>query len=119
MIPGEDDATNPGIYGKALALWLADQLRATGSPTGDVIAEDFGWCIPVESAPHHLYVACASSGEEPNNWQVFAFAEGGIASRLFGQDESETSLTSLFTAVRHCLESHPSIRGLSESPLDA
>ena len=32
VIPGEDESTNPGIYGKALAEWLADQLRAAGLP---------------------------------------------------------------------------------------
>jgi hypothetical protein len=118
VIPGEDDATNPGIYGKALALWLGDQLRASGFSTGDVIAEDFGWCVPIESAPHRLYVACASTGEEPNSWRVFAFAEGGFVARLFGKDESASSLASLFTAVRGSLESHPSIRGLREESAD-
>ena len=28
VMPGEDEETNPGIYGKALAQWLADRLRA-------------------------------------------------------------------------------------------
>ena len=45
-------------------------------PTGEVIAEDFGWCIPIESKPHRLYVACASAQEAPNTWRVFVFAEG-------------------------------------------
>ena len=112
---GEDTATNPGIYGKALAVWLADKLRAAGFLPGDVIAEDFGWCVPIESAPHRLYVACSSTEEEePNTWRVFAFAEGGNVARLFGKDERASSLASLFTAIRGCLESHPSIRGLRE-----
>ena len=110
--PGEDEETNPGIYGKALAGWLAEQLRAAGVPARDVIAEDFGWCIRVESAPHRLYVACAS--EEPDHWQLFAFAEGGIIARLLGKDKSAESLAALYAAVRRCLESAPIIRGLRE-----
>ena len=110
---GEDEKTNPGIYGKALAIWLAEQLRAAGLPAHDVIAEDFGWCVPVESTPHSLYVACAS-GEEPNQWRVFVFAEGGVMARLFGKDKSVESLASLFAAVRRCLESAPTVRGLRE-----
>jgi hypothetical protein len=51
VLPNEDNETNPGIYGKALAQWLANQLRAAGVPAGEVIAEDFGWCVPVESSP--------------------------------------------------------------------
>jgi hypothetical protein len=111
--PGEDEATNPGIYGKALAQWLAEQLRAAGFAAGDVIAEDFGWCVPVESRPHSLYVACASA-DEPDHWRVFAFAEGGVVARILRKDKSAESLASLFTTVRRCLESAPIVRGLRE-----
>src|SRR5262249_42283488 len=112
--PGEDADTNPGIYGRALARWLAEQLRAAGVPAGEVSGEDFGWCIPVASAPHSLYVACASRGEEPGHWQVFVFAEGGLMARLLGRDKSAASVASLFAAVRRCLESAPMVRDLRE-----
>ena len=114
VIPGEDEDTNPGIFGKALAQWLAEQLRAAGLPVGDVIPEDFGWCVPVESKPHSLDVACANTGEKPDQWRVFAFAEGGVMGRLLGKDKSTESLASLFAAVRRFLESAPSVRGLRE-----
>jgi len=42
VVAGEDEQTNPGIYGKALAQWLAQQLRARGFAPGWVIPEDFG-----------------------------------------------------------------------------
>jgi hypothetical protein len=114
VIPGEDEETNPGIFGKSLAQWLAQQLRAAGYPTGDVIAEDFGWCVSVESKPHSLYVACASTGERPDQWRVFAFAEGGVMAGLFGKDKSAESVAQLFAAVRRCLESTPTVRALRE-----
>jgi hypothetical protein len=112
VIPGEDEETNPGIYGKALAEWLAEQLRAAGLSVNDVFAEDFGWCVRVESHPHSLYVVCA--GEKPNQWLVFAFAEGGVMARLLGKDKRAESLASLFATVRRCLESAPMVHGLRE-----
>ena len=114
VIPGEDEETNPGIYGKALAQWLAEQLRAAGFPSGEIIAEDFGWCVPVKSEPHSLYVACGSTGEKSNQWRVFAFVEGRVMARLLGKDRSAESLAALFTALRRCLESAPIVRGLRE-----
>lgn len=114
VAPGEDEETNQGIFGKALAQWLAEQLRDAGFPTGEVIAEDFGWCVPVESKPHALYVACASGGAEPGQWQVFAFAEGGGIARLLGRDRSAESLATLYAAVRHCVESAREIRAVRE-----
>ena len=114
IAPGEDEATNPRIYGKALAQWVASQLRAAGVPAGDVIPEDFGWCIRVASRPHSLHVACAGFGEPPDCWRVFAFAERGVIARLLGRDRSAESVASLFAAVRRCLESTPAVRGLRE-----
>lgn len=111
---GEDEETNQGIYGKALAEWLARELRAADVPAGDVIAEDFGWCVPVDAGPHSLYVACASA-DTPDRWQVFVFAEGGVMARLLGRDTSAESVASLFAAVRRCLESEPGVRGLREA----
>jgi hypothetical protein len=111
---GEDQETNPGVYGKALAQWLAEQLRAAGVSVGDVIAEDFGWCVPVASKPHSLYVACASTGERPDHWRVFAFAEGGVMARLLGKDKRAESLAALYAALRRSLESAPTILNLRE-----
>ena len=113
-VPGEDEQTNPGVYGKALARWLGEQLRAAGVPATDVIPEDFGWCVSIESKPHSLYVACASTREKPDQWRVFAFAERGIMARILGKDKSGESLASLFAAVRQCLESAATVRGLRE-----
>jgi hypothetical protein len=110
--PGEDRETNPGLFGKSLARWLAEQLHAAGFPAGAVFAEDFGWCIPVGSKPHALYVVCAGNGDA--QWRVFAFAEGRLIARLLGRDRSAALLAEVFAAVRRCLESAPSVRGLRE-----
>ena len=114
VVPGEDEQTNPGIYGNALAHWIADQLSASRVPAGTVFAEDFGWCVPIESKSHALYVVCASAGEGPDHWQVFVFAEGGLLARLLGKDGRAESVSALFSAVRRCLESSPAVRGLRE-----
>jgi hypothetical protein len=114
VIPGEDEHTNPGVYGKTLAQWLAEQLHAKGILTNELIAEDFGWCVPIKSKPHRLYVACASTEEKQNHWRVFAFVEGGLVSRTFGKDTSGESLASLFATIRQVLKSSQSIQRLRE-----
>jgi len=116
VIPGEDEETNPGVFGKSLAQWIAEQLAARGFSVGEVIAEDFGWCVPLESKSPRLFVACASAEDKPNQWRVFAFAEGGVLARLFGKDKSAESLASLFSALKQTLQSAPSIKGLREEP---
>jgi hypothetical protein len=110
----EDRETNPGLFGKSLARWLAEQLHAAGFPAGAVFAEDFGWCVPVGPKPHTLYVVCQGSGDA--EWRVFAFTEGRIIARLLGRDRSGVLLAEVFGAVRRALESAPSVRRLREEP---
>ena len=114
ITPGEDERTNPGIFGQALANWVAGQLRTRGLQVGDVIAEDFGWCVPVRIKPYSVYVACASESEESNQWQLFAFAEGGLLNRLLGKDNRAEALNSVFGAVKQALESSSDIRNIEE-----
>ena len=122
--PGEDEATNPGIFGRTLAEWVRDRLREQGLPAEDVIAEDFGWCVPVRLDPHAVYVACASDeggpeGPPPRDgaaWQLFVFAEGGLLQRLFGKDTRREAMDRVFGAVRQALASSPDIRNLTEDP---
>jgi hypothetical protein len=111
---GEDAHTNPGIFGKAMCQWLAGQLRAKGLPADDAFAEDFGWCIPIASAPHRLYVVCANAQEEHNLWRVFAFVEGGFWARFRGRDQSAASLASLFELIKSALQASAVVADLSE-----
>ena len=119
--PGEDGATNPGIFGRALAGWVRDRLRERGLPAGDVIAEDFGWCVPVALDPHAVYVACASEEERAGSWawQLFVFAEGGLLQRLLGKDTRREAMDRVFAAVREALASSPDIHGLTEEPAES
>lgn len=86
--PGDDEQTNPGVFGKKLASWIAAEIGG-GVPR----AEDFGCCVPMPQ--DGLYVACAS-GDAPDVWQVFVFEERKILGRLFGKKSNGESVDSLF-----------------------
>lgn len=111
VMDGEDDETNPGIYGRALAGWVAAQLEVSED---DIIPEDFGWCVPAKSSPYRLYVACSSEDDSKNKWRVFVFAEGGLMSRLLGRDSRAKEIESLFSKIKSVLSTHPGVRGMME-----
>jgi hypothetical protein len=111
--PDEDEQTNPGIYGLALARWIAEQLRARHFSTGEVFAEDFGWLVPVEAHPQPVHVACAS-GESADEWQVFCFVERGLLAKVLGRDDGRESLERVYEALTTCLREAPEIRDLRE-----
>jgi hypothetical protein len=114
--PGEDERTNPGVFGKALAIWLSTELKLRGVPTRAVIAEDFGWCIEVDQRPHRLYVACANAPSSITRWQVHAFADVGWLEKLLRREPPAAPLTGLFTTVRRALDELPVAHGVHEMP---
>jgi hypothetical protein len=92
---GEDDETNPGIYGRALAAWLATQLRGRGVTVEDIVAEDFGRCVIVRRSPFRLWIACASEDGSRTRWQMFIALEQGLLSRLFRRQDAQAELARL------------------------
>ena len=60
---GEDEETNPGCYGKALAEWLAARLTPFGYETS-VVPEDWGWCVVCVEDTYLLWVGCGAMHDE-------------------------------------------------------
>ena len=116
VLRGEDEETNPGLFGESLANWVAERLQHKGLPTQGVIAEDFGWCVVIPQPPHRVLVACCLVGGSPTRWSAFAFIEGGLVARLFGVGERERRLSSLYAVLKSCLQESPEIQGLREEP---
>lgn len=86
--PGEDEETNPYIYGKQFSDWVAQRLRERGYEEAKANTEDWGWAVSCQSKPFYLYVACASFVDydetvDPSivpkpdeiTWQCFVAAE--------------------------------------------
>ncbi|HMB93247.1 MAG TPA: hypothetical protein VKP65_20515 [Rhodothermales bacterium] len=56
---GEDEETNPGCYGKALAAWIAARLTQFGYEPY-VVPEDWGWCVVCMEGEYWLWVGCSA-----------------------------------------------------------
>jgi len=54
----EEKLINPGLWGKRLGEYLKDRLKERGITTGDLVAEDWGWMIPVENDSFDLWIGC-------------------------------------------------------------
>ena len=115
--PGEDLETNPGIFGRSFARWLSTTLGSIGLSTGEVFAEDFGWCFTVDAGSRKTTVACASGSEAPTQWRVFVFAEDGLFARIRGGDRSSESVEEVHSSIHALLSAHPDVHDLFvESP---
>jgi len=106
--PGEDDETNPGIYGRALAQWLATQLPEFGWRVKGCIAEDFGRLVEVEDPKFRLFVACASGHDGTDSWQASTFVEGGGILGVFAKSEKLRLADRLLSDVERALRNDSS-----------
>src|SRR5215467_7518611 len=112
--PGEDDETNPGIFGRGLSEWLAEQLRGAGYQVKRSVAEDFGRVIEVEQPGCKLYVAASSTDETATEWRVFVFSEFGFFSKLKDAPSGAESVSKLMATLRGILSGSSKIRALRE-----
>lgn len=114
-IPGEEEETNPGRYGKALALWLAAQLKERGGSVEEVIAEDFGWVVIVSRKPTMLWLGCGNVDGSTTEWTVFPVAELSLLQRLFKRADPAPEIERLRT---HLVELVPSVPGVTNVAWD-
>jgi hypothetical protein len=63
--PGEDKETNPGCYGRQLAVWLRKQLQERGHTVEPIINEDWGRCLMCSRDPFLLWVGCGNMDPKP------------------------------------------------------
>jgi hypothetical protein len=112
--PGEDAETNPGIYGKALANWLASRLAAAGRTIHGCLSEDFGRLVHVAHPRLRVYAACAHGHEFADEWQIFAIAEGGGLTSLFASRAKKDAADDLMRDVESILRAEPAVSSIRD-----
>ncbi len=108
-IAGEEEETNPGRYGKALAHWLAEQLEERGVPVEGVIPGDFGWVVMVSRKPFLLWLGCGNTGGGTTEWSVFPVAEISTLQRIFKRTDPATEIEKLEAHLSALVPSIPGV----------
>jgi hypothetical protein len=88
ILPGEkEELVNDGMYGKALAEYLLEKLRARGYCATFFCCEDWGWWVHLKDAPFTfgvriycgeqtgdlLQLSCVAGAPEPRMWSWRSF----------------------------------------------
>ena len=73
ILPGEDDElVNENMYGKALCLYLQEQLSCAGINVPMYICEDWGWWVEVERAEFSMGLCVYSDPDAHGNPKSYA-----------------------------------------------
>lgn len=108
-IAGEEEETNPGRYGKALAQWLAQQLKERGVSAEGVIPEDFGWVVMVSRKPFLLWLGCGNIDGSTTEWSVFPVAEMSALQRIFKRTNPAPEIEKLKAHLSALVPSIPGV----------
>lgn len=107
---GEEDEINPGLWGKRLAEYLVEKLAAKGIETAEIIAEDWGWYVPVRNDEFRLAICCGHQDGDDDEFLCFTDPATPVVKKLFRKIDATPQLTRLTDALREILASDPDIR---------
>ena len=68
---GEEQQVNPGRWGRRLAEFLRDNLRKEGFQAQELVAEDWGWMLPIENDQFPLWIGCGNYEEYADGFLCF------------------------------------------------
>ena len=106
---GEEEQINPGLWGKRLAEYLVDKLKLHGIETEEIIAEDWGWYIPIKNEVFRLAICCGH--QNGNDDEFFCFTDPATPNirKLFKKIDATHELMRVVTAMGNILSSDPGI----------
>jgi hypothetical protein len=107
---GEEEMINPGLWGKRLAEYLVQRLAERQIKTTEIVAEDWGWYIPVENEGFRLAICCGHQNGDDDQFLCFTDPSSPIVKKLFKKIDATEQLTRLTEALQQILSSDPDIR---------
>jgi hypothetical protein len=107
---GEEEQTNPGLWGKRLAEYLVQKLAERGIETDAIVAEDWGWYVPVRNEAFRLALCCGHQDGDDDEFVVFTDPRTPVVKKLFKKIDATPQLTRLTTALQDILAADPDIR---------
>lgn len=109
---GEEDQLNPGIWGRRLAEYLVENLADTDINTADLIAEDWGWYIPIHNEGFRLAICCGHQDGDDDEFLCFTDPSTPTVRRGFKKIDATAELTRLTETLHQILSADPEIRDL-------
>jgi hypothetical protein len=107
---GEEEQINPGLWGKRLAEYLVQKLAEKGITTEQIVAEDWGWYVPLRNEGFRLAVCCGHQNGDDDEFLCFTDPSTPVVKKLFKKINATPQLTRLTEALQEILASDPEIR---------
>jgi hypothetical protein len=107
---GEEQQVNPGRWGRRLAEFLRDNLRKEGFQTQELVAEDWGWMLPIENDQFPLWIGCGNYEEYTDGFLCFIEPHTPFVRRLLRRIDTRERVASLQRAMDNILSVAAGVR---------
>src|SRR4030095_11605321 len=107
---GEEEVINPGLWGKRLAEYLVHKLNGKGIHTEEIIAEDWGWYIPIQNKGFRLAVCCGHQNGDNDQFLCFTEPSEPVVKKFFKKIDATPQLERITDAMQQILASDAEIR---------
>ena len=107
---GEEEQINPGLWGKRLAEYLVQKLSEKGIKTEEIIAEDWGWYIPIQNEGFRLAICCGHQNGDDDEFLCFTEPSTPVVRRFFKKIDATTQLARLSETLQQIFSSDSGIR---------
>jgi hypothetical protein len=115
---GEEEQINPGLWGKRLAEYLVEHLKPYGIETDEMIAEDWGWYIPIKNDRFQLAICCGHQMGDDDEFLCFTDPSTPVIRRFFRKIDVTDELTRVVAAMDSVLSSDPAISDIEWTEVD-
>lgn len=112
---GEEEQINPGLWGKRLAEYLVENLNGMGIETEKIIAEDWGWYIPIKNDGFRLAICCGHHADSDDAFLCFTDPATPVFRKLFRKIDATEQLGRVVATLDQILSSDPDIRDVEWS----
>jgi len=109
---GEEEEINPGLWGRRLAEYLAKNLADKGIGTEEMIAEDWGYYLPIRNDGFRLALCCGHQDGDEDQFLVFTDPSTPKVRKLFRTIDATPQLTRVLEALREVLDADSEIRDI-------
>lgn len=112
---GESEEINPERFGKRLAEYLSAELSKRGERVGELVAEDWGWLVPIENTEFPLWIGVGNYEEYPDGFLCFIEPHKEYVRRLWKKIPARARVETLQKQIEEALQSHTGVRDMKWS----
>lgn len=107
---GEEEQINPGLWGKRLAEYLVARLAEQGIETEPLVAEDWGWYVPLKNEGFRLALCCGHQDGDDDEFLCFTEPSRPVVKKFFKQIDATPQLSRVTTVLQQILARDPDIQ---------